>query len=387
MTMNTPTGALEIVDVTKRFGKTTAVDALSLTIPEGSFFAILGPSGCGKSTTLRMVAGLERPTSGRIFLGERDITDLRSHQRPLNTVFQNYALFPHLNVFENVAFGLRERRQKDIASKVDAILELVQLRGYGNRRPAQLSGGQQQRVALARAIVNEPQVLLLDEPLGALDLRLRRQMQIELKRIQTEVGLTFVLVTHDQEEAMTLADTIAVMHNGRLEQLGSPVELYENPRTTFVANFLGNSNLLSGQVGERRADDLVVDVTGHRIVVPAARNHAPSGRVYVGVRPEKLHITTAESPVPADHNAVPGRVVDSSFTGIGTQYQVRLPWGQEVMAFAQNLSAGARLPAGEQVTLHWDVAHTFALDGAEEATAGDEARLEMATAGAVGAEP
>lgn len=372
MTMDTPTGALQIVEVTKRFGKTTAVDDLSLTIPEGSFFAILGPSGCGKSTTLRMVAGLERPTAGRIFLGERDITDLRPHHRPLNTVFQNYALFPHLNVFENVAFGLRERRQKDIAAKVETILELVQLPGYGDRKPAQLSGGQQQRVALARAIVNEPQVLLLDEPLGALDLRLRRQMQIELKRIQTEVGLTFVLVTHDQEEALTLADTIAVMHDGRLEQLGSPVELYENPRTAFVANFLGTSNLLSGEVGERRDDALVADVAGHRIVVPADRNHAPpSGRIFVGVRPEKLHITTEESQVPADHNAVQGQVVDASFTGIGTQYQVRLPWGQEVMAFAQNLSAGIRLAAGEQVTLHWDVAHTFALDGAEETRAKD----------------
>src|SRR5215475_3058861 len=211
---------LSMVNLTKRFGSFTAVDNLTLTIPQGSFFALLGPSGCGKTTTLRMVAGLETPTSGQIFIGSDDVTDRKPYKRPVNTVFQNYALFPHLNVSENVAFGLRRRGIRNVREQVDDMLNLVELEGYGGRKPAQLSGGQQQRVALARAIINRPQVLLLDEPLGALDLKLRRQMQIEIKRIQIEVGLTFVHVTHDQEEAMTMADTIAVMNAGRIEQLG-----------------------------------------------------------------------------------------------------------------------------------------------------------------------
>ncbi|HWM05894.1 MAG TPA: ATP-binding cassette domain-containing protein, partial [Actinophytocola sp.] len=233
---------LVLSNVTKRFGPFTAVDDLSLTVPEGAFFALLGASGCGKTTTLRTVAGLEEPTSGTIRLGEQDITTLRPYRRPVNTVFQSYALFPHLSIHDNVAFGLRQRKAKNVSDKVNAMLDLVQLGSFGKRKPAQLSGGQQQRVALARALVNEPQVLLLDEPLGALDLKLRRQMQIELKRIQTEVGITFLHVTHDQEEAMTMADTVAVMNAGRIEQLGAPAEIYEFPSTPFVANFLGQSN-------------------------------------------------------------------------------------------------------------------------------------------------
>src|SRR5512139_1089384 len=241
-------GDLRMESLTKRFGAFTAVDDLDLTIPKGSFFALLGPSGCGKTTTLRMVAGLEEPTAGRIFIGDTDISGTKPYRRPVNTVFQSYALFPHLDIFENVAFGLRRRGVKEIKRQVDEVLELVQLGPLARRKPAQLSGGQQQRVALARAIVNRPSVLLLDEPLGALDLKLRRQMQLELKRIQTEVGITFVHVTHDQEEAMTMADTVAVMNSGRIEQLGAPVDLYESPVTTFVANFLGQSNLLAGRV-------------------------------------------------------------------------------------------------------------------------------------------
>ena len=219
---------VHLVDLHRRFGTTVAVEQLNLEIPAGSFFALLGPSGCGKTTTLRMIAGLELPTSGVVRIGGQDVTHLKPYRRPVNTVFQSYALFPHLDVFENVAFGLRRKGVKGgkVEARVMGMLDLVQLAGYAKRRPHQLSGGQQQRVALARALVNHPKVLLLDEPLGALDLKLRRQMQIELKRIQTEVGITFVHVTHDQEEAMTMADTIAVMHDGRLEQLGSPVELY-----------------------------------------------------------------------------------------------------------------------------------------------------------------
>ncbi|MCU1676996.1 MAG: spermidine/putrescine transporter ATP-binding protein, partial [Frankiales bacterium] len=243
-----PAGDLRLVELTKDYGSALAVDALSLTVPAGSFFALLGPSGCGKTTTLRMIAGLEEPTAGQIFLGDDDVTDRKAYQRPVNTVFQNYALFPHLNVFDNIAFGLRRRGAKDVKAQVERMLGVVELEGYGGRRPTQLSGGQQQRVALARALINSPQVLLLDEPLGALDLKLRRQMQLELKRIQTDVGLTFVHVTHDQEEAMTMADTIAVMNNGQIEPLGAPVELYENPAPVFVAPFRGQSHLVAAQV-------------------------------------------------------------------------------------------------------------------------------------------
>jgi len=245
---------LRLESVSKRFGAFTAVDDLTLTVPASSFFALLGPSGCGKTTTLRMVAGLEEPSSGSIFLGEQDVTRLRPYRRPVNTVFQSYALFPHLSIAENVAFGLKRRGRKNVQADVARMLELVELGDRGRDRPHQLSGGQQQRVALARALINEPEVLLLDEPLGALDLKLRRQMQIELKRIQTEVGLTFVHVTHDQEEAMTMADTIAVMHRGLVEQLGSPRELYERPATRYVANFLGQSNCLEGRVVEHVVD-------------------------------------------------------------------------------------------------------------------------------------
>src|SRR6185369_10979211 len=281
---------LRLDGLTKTFGSFTAVDGISLDVPSGSFFALLGPSGCGKTTTLRMVAGLERPTRGRIRLGDEDITDARPYRRPVNTVFQSYALFPHLDVFENVAFGLRRRRAADVRTKVGEALELVELGHLARRKPAQLSGGQQQRVALARAVVNRPDVLLLDEPLGALDLKLRRQMQLELKRIQTEVGITFVHVTHDQEEAMTMADTVAVMNAGKIEQLGAPVEMYDFPGTAFVANFLGQSNLLAADVTGRSGDDVLVESHGARYSLPANRCRADAGSVWLGVRPEKLHL-------------------------------------------------------------------------------------------------
>ena len=281
------------IQLTKRFAAMTAVDDLTLTIPAGSFFALLGPSGCGKTTTLRMVAGLEDPTAGRIRVGEQDITLKRPYQRPVNTVFQSYALFPHLDIYENVAFGLRRQRRKDVDAVVQAMLELVELTPMARRKPAQLSGGQQQRVAVARALVNQPDVLLLDEPLGALDLKLRRQMQIELKRIQTEVGITFVHVTHDQEEAMTMADTVAVMNQGRIEQMGAPQDIYDRPQTAFVANFLGRSNLLEGRVTGRDGDVLIVEVHGRRMALPVDRAASDTGSVVLGVRPEKLHLTMA----------------------------------------------------------------------------------------------
>ncbi len=310
---NDPGGDLKLLSLTKRFGDFTAVDDLDLTIPQGSFFALLGPSGCGKTTTLRMVAGLERPTSGQVLIGDDEITNSKPYQRPVNTVFQSYALFPHLNIVENVEFGLRRRGEKNTRQQAMEALELVQLANLAGRKPGQLSGGQQQRIALARAIVNRPSVLLLDEPLGALDLKLRRQMQIELKRIQLEVGLTFVHVTHDQEEAMTMADTIAVMNAGVIEQLGDPASLYERPQTTFVANFLGQSNLLPGKVTGSDGGDLVIDVQGQSLRLPRDRSASHDGNVWFGVRPEKLVIRTEHTA--ATGNELTGTVTDASFTG------------------------------------------------------------------------
>jgi spermidine/putrescine transport system ATP-binding protein len=366
-------GDLVLTGLTKRFGAFTAVDGLDLTVPQGAFFALLGPSGCGKTTTLRMVAGLEEPTAGTISLGSNDITALRPYKRPVNTVFQNYALFPHLDVFENVAFGLRRRGVKEIRRQVEEMLGLVELGGYGKRRPAQLSGGQQQRVALARALINQPQVLLLDEPLGALDLKLRRQMQIELKRIQTEVGITFVHVTHDQEEAMTMADSIAVMNGGVIEQLGTPVELYDLPATTFVANFLGQSNLVEAKILERSGEDLLIDVHGSKQRVPIERSRVHEDDVWVGIRPEKVFLARAGTE-PDDHaNSLRGGVVtDVSYIGVSTQYLARMPWGQELTVFEQNTGARDTFAVGDPVDLQWQPAHTFVLDAEQDATAGVE---------------
>lgn len=358
---------LHLVDLTKKFGEVAAVDDLTLTIPAGSFFALLGASGCGKTTTLRMVAGLEDPTSGRISIGEKDITSLRAFQRPVNTVFQSYALFPHLDIFENVAFGLRRRKVKNVEPAVNAMLELVELSAMARRKPTQLSGGQQQRVAVARALINEPEVLLLDEPLGALDLKLRRQMQIELKRIQTEVGTTFVHVTHDQEEAMTMADTIAVMNAGRIEQLGDPASIYELPRTVFVANFLGQSNLFAGTRVSTDANMIEVMANGTKFLVPTERNAASGDEIIIGVRPEK--ITVLDFPdrekVPTGHNTLEGRVVDVSYAGVSTQYLITLPWGQNITVFEQNVVVGDRCNVGDQVVVHWSPEHTFGLAGGE----------------------
>src|SRR6195952_4050935 len=288
---------LELVSIQKRFPGFTAIESLDLFIPAGSFFALLGPSGCGKTTTLRLVAGLEETTAGRIIIGGKDVTSTKPYQRPVNTVFQSYALFPHMTVLENVAFGLRRRGIASPVEKAHEALRLVELDHLPSRKPGSLSGGQQQRVALARAIVNRPALLLLDEPLGALDLKLRRQMQLELKDIQTEVGLTFLHVTHDQEEAMTMADTIAVMNKGQIEQMGAPEELYELPATVFVANFLGQSNLFIGPVQDSGGDTLGVEITGRRLTVPKSRAQRRSGVVTVGIRPEKLTLHASEDTI------------------------------------------------------------------------------------------
>jgi len=371
---------LKLVNLTKKFGDLAAVDDLTLTIPAGSFFALLGASGCGKTTTLRMVAGLDDPTSGKIFLGEKDVTSLRAFQRPVNTVFQSYALFPHLDIFENVAFGLKRRGQKDINQKVNDMLALVELSAMARRKPSQLSGGQQQRVAVARALINEPEVLLLDEPLGALDLKLRRQMQIELKRIQVEVGTTFVHVTHDQEEAMTMADTIAVMNAGRIEQMGAPADIYELPKTVFVANFLGQSNLFSGHSEGTEGENVLVRAHDHVFKVPSKRNSAPGNSIIVGIRPEKLTLVDAsdEHTIPAHHNRIHGTVTDASFTGVSTQYLVQTPWGQEITVFEQNVAISELSRVGDPVVVHWNHEFTFGLDGGEDINAGVELSvLEM----------
>jgi spermidine/putrescine transport system ATP-binding protein len=361
---------LVLDQLTKRFGGFVAVDDLSVTVPQGSFFALLGPSGCGKTTTLRMVAGLETPTAGAIRLGETDISRLKPYQRPVNTVFQSYALFPHLSVFENVAFGLRRQGKKNVKADVEGMLALVELGQYAGRKPAQLSGGQQQRVALARALINKPEVLLLDEPLGALDLKLRRGMQIELKRIQTEVGITFVHVTHDQEEAMTMADTIAVMNAGLIEQLGSPADLYEHPATTFAANFLGQSNLVAGKVLGADGDRLELDVHGARLTAAEVSSRVDSGEAWVGVRPEKVGLVSPGS-APAGTNVLAGGIItDASFVGVSIQYLVRMPWGQELTVFTQNNGVQDPFHASDRADLCWRPEHTFVLDASQDATAG-----------------
>ena len=368
-------GDLTLRNLTKRFSEFVAVDDLDLVIPEGSFFALLGPSGCGKTTTLRMVAGLEEPTSGSIFIGDTDITYEKPYKRPVNTVFQNYALFPHLSIYENVAFGLRRRGVKDVDTQVQKALDLVELTHLANRKPNQLSGGQQQRIALARAIVNRPALLLLDEPLGALDLKLRRAMQIELKWIQTEVGITFVHVTHDQEEAMTMADTIAVMNEGKIEQMGSPADLYDNPQTSFVANFLGQSNLIKGLITERAGETLVTEIFGNKISLPQSRNHAHDSSVLLGIRPEKIRI--APSGAQMSGNILDGGVIsDASYIGVSTQYQVEMPWGQELMVFEQNDDGTPPLAKGDPVVMSWEPIFTFGLPGDQDANAGSEAHPE-----------
>ena len=364
-------GDLRLTGVTKTYDTFTAVDQLDLVIPRGSFFALLGPSGCGKTTTLRMVAGLDQPTIGQIWIGDKDITETKAYQRNVNTVFQSYALFPHLSIIDNVAFGLRRRKVSDHKAKAMEALELVQLAHIARKKPGQLSGGMQQRVALARAIVNRPDVLLLDEPLGALDLKLRRQMQIELKMIQSEVGLTFVHVTHDQEEAMTMADTIAVMNAGRLEQVGDPATLYEHPKSTFVANFLGQSNLLEATVKSHAGSIAELDVHGVSLRLPVDRLVNGASSVWLGVRPEKLRLVAAGSghDGAGAENRLTGVVTDASFTGLATNYLVRLPWGQELMVVQQN-DGTSRVAAGTQVTLGWAPEHGFALDARQDAHAG-----------------
>ncbi len=363
---------LELVGIRKEFPGFVAIEDLDLKIPAGEFFALLGPSGCGKTTTLRLVAGLDSPTQGKILIGGKDVTATKPHERPVNTVFQNYALFPHMSVLENVAFGLRQKKVSDPLPKAMDALKLVELEHLAQRRPTQLSGGQQQRVALARALVNRPSLLLLDEPLGALDLKLRRQMQVELKAIQMEVGLTFLHVTHDQEEAMDMADTVAVMNKGRIEQMGAPEALYDRPKTLFVSKFLGQSNIFVGEVSEKNADSVSINVAGKKLTVPVKRAEKTTGKIAIGVRPEKVNFHEDKAPTAsAGLNIMgPGEIVDIRFTGVSNQYLIEIPNIGAVTVFAQNVGKSPVTELGAKVWISWKVEHTFGLSdlptGSEE---------------------
>ena len=355
---------VRLVDVVKKFGDVVAVDHIDLEVGDGEFFSLLGPSGCGKTTTLRMIGGFEQPTSGMIELQGKDVTWLPPYQRNVNTVFQSYALFPHLTIFENVAFGLRRKRVKDreIKSRVSEMLRLVELPGFERRKPTQISGGQAQRVALARALINRPAVLLLDEPLGALDLKLRKQMQVELKRIQQEVGITFIYVTHDQEEAMTMSDRIAVMNRGRYEQLGDPEGLYERPTTRFVASFLGISNLLPATLTGTADVYAVAEVAGDPSVrLPKGLVNGQSS-IEVGVRPEKIRMhKVGDTPSPGS-NQLEGTVIDASYLGVSTSYVVETRAGARLTVYEQNVERtvhGSLHRPGETVQVSWSPDHTF----------------------------
>ncbi|SPE35928.1 putrescine transporter subunit: ATP-binding component of ABC superfamily [Burkholderiales bacterium] len=328
---------LRVQRLTKRFGEVAAVDDVSISIGKGEIFALLGSSGCGKSTLLRMLAGFETPSSGEIFLEGEEISGLRPFERPINMMFQSYALFPHLNVWENVAFGLKRHGQsrEQIATQVERMLSLVQLKPFVQRKPHQLSGGQQQRVALARSLALEPRLLLLDEPLGALDRKLRAQTQFELHSIIKSVGVTCVLVTHDQEEAMTMADRIAVMSAGRLVQVGAPREIYETPATRFVADFIGTVNLFDGMLVEDEADHCVIEAPAGRFFVGHGITGVKGQRLSVALRPEKIEIAT-RAPEGTQYNCLQGRVVESAYFGASSLYRVALADGTRLQVSVPN---------------------------------------------------
>ena len=348
--------AIALERVTKRFGRTAAVDDVSLSIGDGEFFSLLGPSGCGKTTTLRMIAGFEQPDEGRILLQDDDVTTVPPSRRPLNMVFQHYALFPHMSIYDNVAFGLKVSRvpRSDHRERIDKMLRVVELEGFEKRRIRQLSGGQQQRVALARALVKEPAALLLDEPLGALDVKLRKQMQHELKRIQAELGTTFVYVTHDQEEALAMSDRIAVMNGGRVEQVGSPREIYERPATPFVADFIGSLNTL-----DLRADELVGSFAmmrvgeGERLIVPTEAGVKQGDSLRIAVRPEQVQIGLPAESEPNGGSRLTGTLAEVVYLGMYTQFHVETPVGRVVAHRLADEELPA-LEAGARVAVSWD---------------------------------
>ncbi|MBE0410215.1 MAG: ABC transporter ATP-binding protein [Anaerolineales bacterium] len=356
-----PEIAVELLDVVKRFSDVTAVDHISIRIQDGEFFSLLGPSGCGKTTTLRMIAGLELPTSGEIYIGGKAQGYLPAYQRPVNTVFQNYALFPHMNVFKNVAFGLEMQKypKADIQKRVHQALELVQLSDFGNRRPNQLSGGQQQRIALARALVNRPKVLLLDEPLGALDLKLRKAMQLELKNLQSRVGITFIYVTHDQEEALTMSDRIAVMENGQVFQVGSPEEIYESPANRFVADFIGETNFISGVIAEMGAPIDILLANDAHIFAGWAENGISRGeRIILSIRPEKIRLYPDEDDMDITGFSIThGEIRQVIYSGVDTRFAIDIGNGSELIVRLPNaLRTGRSFQLGNKVLVSWDPA-------------------------------
>ena len=345
--MNNPsTPAIQFDQVSRHFGEVKAVDQVDLEIMDGEFFSMLGPSGSGKTTTLRMIAGFDRPTSGKIRLYGQDVSNLPPYDRDVNTVFQDYALFPHMNVGENIAYGLMVKKvaKEERVRRVNEILELVQLTGFAGRKPSQLSGGQRQRVALARALINHTKVLLLDEPLGALDLKLRQQMQVELKAIQKRVGITFIFVTHDQEEAITMSDRIAVFNQGKIEQVGSPSDVYERPSSAFVAGFVGTSNLVKGEVAKR--------ITG-------------SEQTF-SIRPEKIHLGSVRDKSAEDMVSIDGVVRDVIYLGLYTRYLVEIEGGGDLVVIEQNLkttSMEVLSAKGQKVKLSWQKDHISRVGG------------------------
>src|ERR687887_2613732 len=381
-------GEVTLVDLVKKFAEVTAVDGVNLEMPSGEFFTLLGPSGCGKTTTLRMIAGFEQPSEGRILIDGVDVADLPPFRRPTNTVFQNYALFPHLNVEENVAFGLRRKRvpKDEVRRRVAAELERVGLSREAKRKPRQLSGGQQQRVALARALVNLPTVLLLDEPLGALDLKLRKNLQVQLKEIQRDVGITFVYVTHDQEEALTMSDRIAVMNHGVVEQVDVPEAVYDRPRTAFVAGFIGVSNLMPGRAVSADGQGAQLRLESGVTVETSTKGLSTGERCYAVVRPEKLQVTKVEEPAQLGRPSVEGVVETSLYLGTATQMLIRLPDDVTMTVLVPNVSEAERqrLPGGgARVRLAWAPEHMHVVKGSEAgapAPAAEAAAAAPATA-------
>ncbi|HET7271861.1 MAG TPA: ABC transporter ATP-binding protein [Rubrobacter sp.] len=355
------TVAVELSGVTKRFGEFVAVDDLSLDIYEGEFFSLLGPSGCGKTTTLRMIAGFEEPTEGGISVDGDPVRGVPPYRRPVNTVFQSYAIFPHLNVFDNVAFGLRRSGVKgeELHKRVTDACEMVQLSGFEKRKPSMLSGGQQQRVALARALVNRPKVLLLDEPLGALDLKLRKEMQLYLKDLQHEVGITFIYVTHDQEEALTMSDRIAVMNEGKVQQVADPPTLYELPRNRFVADFIGQTNVFSGTVEAIKGGRATLSTpSGEKVEATAGEVAVEVGaEAHAAVRPEKVRFGSEGD------NASKARIRQIVYLGVSTQYIAELPGGEKLVLYQQNTREDENPDVGEEVPVAWDARNCLILGG------------------------
>jgi spermidine/putrescine transport system ATP-binding protein len=354
------TVAVELSAVTKRFGEFVAVDDLTLDIYEGEFFSLLGPSGCGKTTTLRMIAGFEEPTEGGISVGGDPMRRVPPYRRPVNTVFQSYAIFPHLNVFDNVAFGLRRSGVKgeELHKRVTDACEMVQLSGFEKRKPSMLSGGQQQRVALARALVNHPEVLLLDEPLGALDLKLRKEMQLYLKNLQHEVGITFIYVTHDQEEALTMSDRIAVMNEGKVQQVADPPNLYELPRNRFVSDFIGQTNVFSGTVESVSGKRITLSTPSGKVEATAREVEVEVGaEAHAAVRPEKVRFGSEGD------NTSNVRVREIVYLGVSTQYITELPDGEKLVLYQQNSREDANPEIGEEVPVAWDARNCLILGG------------------------